>query len=793
MALGFNTDSSKAISIIQEYFGIIEIDLDRENGTFAQKALEHIKDILLGLKDESLQLEYDILEARILQKLEKTDEAIKLLEQLCIRYPDNPWAFLYLAEYYLNLEDYDKNDTLLNKVEGINSKNNLLLLEKLIRDIRLQKHINIFTIDENTFPKESRMKSNYYRIYALILNNDGDKDRALSFIGRAIELNPDKINNYDVKLTILLNIIFSQGTKKETLQQNLNIYISEIASIEDRFNKLGGMSPRFQSIFNLRRLNASIYLESPVGIGVLAKNTFELLMQCYFDHMIDSLLVVLLMHTELPQNSFDILLKYLADSDKEISDELSKAIVFQFCLKGTLISSGKEYFKSTGKIKINEFLDNLNKSQYNKAWEFLESDIRFSLAFANSAKEFPKMRRLIIQKLPDDGTIQKEKLRLLINYDEDRLDEAFDLLKGYDFSNLHFYECQPILDVAWKKGAWEFAIIIIDKLLEFEKNKHNRLQLKLKKYTACQKLDKFTEMIHIGEQILSNKHELELLDDLNKEILLGQTVAAKLRRGQYREAEALLSKYSDLNFTFEFKIGVETEVYLKNKKPDKALKSVVEGIILLNSPNPEQYGSLFFVFAIISNLTDFNLSPLPKVCDNCFVKFKDQERWFYIGDKYELDASKIPTTDEKYPIIIGKKLHQKVDFNQRYSSKANEQIIESILPIEKYIAWQCRHYATALSQENRWDKMKMIEVSTSGDKFDPKYLIAFLEDQKKDKGRFFDLFCKENLPFAFLAVNQGGLSGAISIIVNENKGFIKLIIIWACCKTLLARASKAKL
>src|SRR5579859_4108401 len=68
--------------------------------------------------------------------------------------------------------------------------------------------------------------------------------------------------------------------------------------------------------------------------------------------------------------------------------------------------------------------------------------------------------------------------------------------------------------------------------------------------------------------------------------------------------------------------------------------------------------------------------------------------------------------------------------------------------------------------------MEMIEVPTSGETIDPKYLIARLEDDKKARGNFFDLYCQQNLPFAFLALNQGSLTNALGCIIHENRGFI---------------------
>ncbi|MHA2251503.1 MAG: tetratricopeptide repeat protein [Candidatus Kariarchaeaceae archaeon] len=773
LALGFDIDTTKAISIIHEYLGNIETDLDRENATSALKALENIKDILFGLEDESLQFKYELIEARVLQKLERTEEAIKRYENLCSRYPNDPWAYLYLAEYYLNIEDFETNEKMLKMAEEKDSNNWLLALEKLIRAMRLNDDIDISTIDENSFPTNPRIKSNYYRLYAYVLSQAGEFDRAKSFIERAITLNPNRIHNYDAKLTITENILFSEKSKDDNFQACLEQHISEIDSLQEMTRNYGGLTPRIQSMLNLRKLSSLKYLELPSRIGTLAKDSFEALLQCYFDQTIDSLFVILLTHTELPTDSMKRFQDYLECAKKDISVALSRAILFQFCLKGTLVSEGYAYFSKIDKADIVEFIGDLKAGKYEKACDFVITDTQFAIMIANSAKEFPELRKLIIEKLPSDGTIQKDKLLLLLNYDEDRLDEAFELLKNYDLSNLHYFECKAILDIAWAKGAWEFVINVIDRFLEYEQVDKNRLQLKLQKFTACQNLGQFKEVIRIGELVLSNNTEMELLDDLNKENVLAQTMIAKLKRGNSEEAETLLTKHSDLNLSFEFKIGIEVEVLLKNRKPEKVLNTIVEGCKLLGSPSPEQYGSLFFAFSMISNMIDFKIDSLDQVCDDCFVKLKDQERWYYIGDQCELDASKISSSNATYQVYLGKSINDKLDFGNRYSSQRSVFIIELVLPIEKYIAWQCRYQATKLSRENRWDMMKMIEVPTTDDKPDPQHLIAFLEDQTNSRGDFFKLYCDNNLPLAFLAVSQGGLAGAISTIVNENKGFIK--------------------
>ncbi len=193
---------------------------------------------------------------------------------------------------------------------------------------------------------------------------------------------------------------------------------------------------------------------------------------------------------------------------------------------------------------------------------------------------------------------------------------------------------------------------------------------------------------------------------------------------------------------------------------------------ILRTPTPEQYGSLFMLFTEIGNLIDFPLTPLGKVEANCFVKFGEQERWYFVGDDDELDATKISSTNEMYSRFLNKKVGEKVVFCDKYRSDKIECTIKNIFIIEKYILWQCLHHARKLSLEHRWDMMEIIEVPTTGETTDMRYVVARLEDKRKKTGGYFDLYCQANLPLACLAVTEGGLTNAIGRIVDENRGFV---------------------
>ena len=772
LALGFDVDSTKALQIARENLDKLEIELDRDNGNFVLKTLENIKQSILGLQDEGLELNYEIIEAKALRSLERKKEAIKKFENLCIRYPKDPMAFLCLAEIHLNNNDYEKNQELLKQAEKIDNNHWLLETQRLVREYQLGNQIDISNINEQAFPSDPRVKSNFYRLYSLFLEMSGDHPKAVSFIERAIHLNPEKFTCYDNKLSILESNIFSKNKDKRKLEVAVEGFMAEIKTVEQMTAEWGGLSSRSQALINFRKLSVARVQENDQEFIKLSKENIDLLLQCYFDQLIDKLFVNLLMFIELLPEDFEKLLRYLQEAENAISDVLAKAIVFQFIARKTLFIEGKSFFEATKKEGILAFIDNLENKEYDKVWDCLKDDVEFAVGMANMAREYPDLRKIIIESLPNDGSVDKDKLSLLLNYDEKNFNEAFELLKGFDLSNLSYFECRPFLEIAQEKKAWDFVIKIIEKLLQYDNNKRDTLQLNLQLFTANLNLESFPTAIQIGEKILSNSDEMALLDDENKERLLWQTIVVRLKRGDFPEAKTLIEKYPHYSITFEFKVGIESNVYLKNKDAHKALESVVAGAKVQKTLSPEQYGSIFMLLVEIDNLIDFPLTSMKKVCINSFVKFKDQERWYFVGDDNELDATKIISTDEKYSDLLNKEVGDNISFDDKYSSNKTEYTIENILPIDRYVFWQCKHYAEKLSSEHRWDKFKRIEVPMTGEKIDTKYLIAFLEDEKRKRGDSFELYCQGNLPLAFLAVIEGNLINAIGCITNENKGFI---------------------
>lgn len=773
LSLGFNVDSTNTLRICREILANLEIYMDRGNGSFVLESLDNSKDIIASQRDEGILVEWEIMKCRALQTLERTKQAQETYENLYKRYPNDPRPLLYLAEIHLTAGKYDENEELLNKAEKIDKRHVLLRIERLVRDLRRGKKIDPKTIDERDFPTDPREKSNFYRLYAVALIDQKEFTRAESFVERAISLNPDKLANYLVKLALLEGRLYLQADDNEILKSGSDELLIEIDQILNKIGSWGKLSPRNQVTFNRAKLRAFSVQGNIPEMERLAEESFKLLMQCYFDLTADRLLSDLLMSIQLPQQQLDNLLDKLRKVENGISNYLAKALVFQFIANKTLLTQGKNFFNDVKNEAIVAFISNLEDKKFEEAWNFIKDDLQFAVTIANSAKDFPDLRKKIIKELPDDNpNIQKDKLSLLLNHDESKIDEAFEILKQLDLTQLNYIECRVIIGVARKKKAWDFVILILEKLLAQERNEQIALHMELELFDANLKLERLPKAIEIGENILSDTAKLSRLDDQNKESLLAQTILAILARGENSRAMVLLEKYPAIAKTFEFKLGVEAEVYLKNKEAEKAITSTVDGIRILKTPTPEQYSKLFLLLTEIDHLTSFNPDSLPQFEANSFIKFKGEERWYFVGDGGELDAIKISSKDERYAAFSEKKVGDNVVFQRKYTT-SSEYVIEKILPIEKYVFAQSVYHFNKLAAEGNLEAVRVVDVPREGDSIDIKNVLAFMEDTRTGRREFFDLYCQKDVPLAFLAVSEGGLPSAIGLIQNEGRGFVR--------------------
>jgi len=768
--LGFNIDSTNSVEIVNKYLQMVEKELDREIPNNAYKSLEIMDTAIASIKDEMLNLEFDILKARTLHKQENIPLAINKYQKITKKYPNDPRPLLYLAEIALNSNNPEENRQLLEKAKTIDSKNELLRLEQLIRSYRLNEVIDLKTINPTEFPKNKRMCANFYRLYAGVYEENLLFDKALEFINESIKLNSNKFNSYDSKLSIFEGMVYEKGINDEERENRINRLIAELSAVEKLTSTWGELSKRSRAILYFKKFRIGTLQENLPKIEENAQKCFELIKECYFDRTMDSLLAEILTYVELPDKDFSILLEFLRDA--KLSKDLEKRLVFQFILKDKLTDDGKTYFTKLNRSEIVSFINNIENKEYDKTIEFLKADHLFAIAIANTYKKDPQLRMKIIESLPNDGSVQKEKLLLLLSYDEGQIDNAYEYLKELDLSKLGYIEARQLLLVAQKKKAWDVVIKLLNVLIAHTEDKSRKLDFKLQLFTAHFNLEMYKDAAIIGESILDNPEETVVLNTENKENLLVQTIIAKTKRGELEPAMSLMEKHIKLLSSHESILGIKVDVYLRNRKANEALKAIVEGITLIKSPTPEQYGLLFLYFTEIDNLITKKTDTMETVTKDCFVKLNNRDLWYFVGNGEYLDATPIKPDDSLYKLFTNKNIGDQVLFQEKYRADASSATIELIMPIDRYIRWQSQHNAHKLTVEDRWKAMEIIDIPKTETGIDPKFLVKRLSDAKEATGKFFDMYTDKRLPLAFLAINEGSLPSAIGRIVTEQKGYI---------------------
>ncbi|NQT58844.1 MAG: hypothetical protein HQ557_07680 [Bacteroidetes bacterium] len=777
LGLGITTDRRQAIRDVYNLLEKVEIEFDKNYYKYSLKMLDNLSDIIQQLDDENLLIDFIISKNRCLQKLEKVEDAIRGFQGLIDRFPSNPKAHLYLSEIFLYSNDLKKCNDLLERATDLDNDFWLLKYIELEKRYLNSQDFDVSKFDFVKIQLSPRIKSKFYLIISLISLEAGEVFTAKQCNEEAMELNPNLLANYILKIAILESEVLL-SSKREELIKGAQAILEEVNSVELKFRDNGEISSRNQAILNTKKMNAFLILEKYSEYELLAHESFELVLLCYFDKQIDQILMGLLNFVSIPRSDMVQLLKYLKKSKNNLSEELIKVILLILIIQDDLFTIGVEFFKDTNNHKYLAFINDLKGKNYERILEFIREDTRFAVSLANILKQFPDLRRKIIEQLPNDKGIQKEKLKLLLNYDEGDVDEAFSILKELDLSKLNYVECKPILKIVQEKKAWDYEIVILEKLLEKEAtNTFVKFQLELQLFNAYNNLKKHSEVISLGEQLLDQNLKDKYLNSNNIEALLGNTILACLERGsveekRLKEAKEILEKYKIRNSSFGFETGIAAKVYISNHEYYKALESIVSGVKFKKVLSPNEYANLYFVLCIkIGNQLQIDLTSLNVAERNSFIKFKNKDRWYYLGEDNELDAIKVTESSDNYSFLLNKKVGEAIVFENKFVSENREEVIESILLIDKYIFWQTLKSFQELSKDGFLEGVQMIQIQQE-ETFDPKNLLKFFDSISNKSKIIFDKYCRGNVPLALLAVSEGSLINALGRIRQEQRGYV---------------------
>lgn len=759
-------------TILKDYLEGVEIDLDKGCPNLAISTLTRIKSAVEAFGGNDLGLKFGLLHARASRAIGPAKEAESIHSALAKTYPADPRPLLYLAELELNKKDFEKNQKLLDQAEAIDPNYWLLGVEKIIRALRLSEPINTKDIDESTFGSDMRIRSILYFIYAICFEVNREHDKADQFLEKAIKSNPNRLINYSKKAYFMNNRLSNKQVFAVADEQKIEVLNTANEAIE-KAELWKSDNPKDMIALLTNKINPLAALGKFAELQQLFDKLFDLCLRCSFDTTVEEALLSLLSRPLVDAN-LDKLLNYLVSEKVEHNDVLIKTLIYQFSSTKEILKKGKAFFEKHNIEPALDFIKALEEEDIKKVIYFIGGDLRYMQALSMALKDFPKIRQALIDELKKNSDLNWETSLMLFYYENGEDNKAFEILSEIDISTLVASQCEMCTHIARNVGALDKELEILERWLVLEEDEKSKLHIQLDLFAANFRLGNFPQANQIGKALLSNALLPEMMDQKNMEGLLAQTILCHTQRGEYDKGLELLKKHSDIPHSFQFKTGLQAELYFRCGDKDGAIESVIEGVKTLNYPSPEQYGMLFWHLIQIGEKDGFSLDSNEEVEKDYFVKLKDEERWFCVGNNKPLDAVGISQDDAKYDILINKKVGDEVQFpGDKYAEGDKKRVIEVILPLERYVFWKARQCFTDLSKSG-WEMGQLVEVPTKDGKTDFSKLLAFMGDAHKSDKEFFEKYCSENFPIAILAYQQGGLLNAIGKIAQERKGFIRL-------------------
>jgi len=775
LKLGFDIDSRKAISQIHKFLDSIEVELDRGCAINASMQLDSCEEIMDEIDTVEVIVRYQVLKGRVLNKLEKRKEAKDHFKKLIKQLPMEPSPLLSLAEIYIHENEDDKNEELIARARQLDAKNTLIVCHDLVRDIHLDVPIDLQEFNPDGFSNNYREKSVMYRLYAHLFETGDKPDDADMCIEQAIGANPDSLASHLAYLTLLESrLINNQRTPSAV--SDAQLFLEEIEEVRKEFLKYGDIGPRNIAIINLMRIRGLLISESNLDFESLAIDTFRHVLLCNYDKQVDSILASLLTYFMYSDKALIDLFSYL--ENMPISKELSTCLVLRYGSSGLINNELKDFLQQNDNYGHFQLIQHLEAKEEGLVVEAIADDIELTSQLSTNKNISSGLRKKLIDSIPEDSSLQKDKLLLTLYYDDKKYKEAFDLLNQIDLANLSYHECDPILTILRENEAWDKEVDILEMLLTYEENPDEILHLKIQLLNAYAKLADYKKTSELGKYLLEAEDVEKSLKDRNVESLLHVTIQSMLERGKvYPEENAkaleLHIEYVPEQTSWDYKLTSQVKVFISNKMYKEAYDTVIDAVKEKRLISPEQYASLYFLLSVeIGGQLQVDLDSHGSVSKESFVKFEGKERWYYLGEDDALDAIKITSDKTEYSVLLNAEHKNQVIFEDEYRSSKRREIIDLILSVDQYIFWKVIDSFHKLSNENALDGVQKIELRGDGENLDPKYLLKFLEDMEGEKPKFFDDYCNNRVPLAFLATVEGGLEQAIAKIRLEGRGFI---------------------
>lgn len=779
-------DSKSKIDVVKLETNLIEIskyciNLSRSGKpNKALEILEQNKGLLEIINNNSIaRLEFDIAEARALRESSRIDEAIDKNEQIASSYKTEIRPYLYLADIYLQVSDFEKYNEYIAGAEKIDSKHPTLRNLDFVKRIKSGENNLVLDDDDIWGDTNSLERAHCYYIHSVASNVNGDNKKRDEFLDLAIKINPESLSYQSQKIDFA---IYDLNIRKKNGE---NIFSSNnITQIKQDIEKLEFIIKDDDAqgrILEVERLNLELsFLQHPHNEYHIIKKTVEriteLLIQTRFDDFNDMVMVSLLDGATpfITKDMLNKLVGYVSTSNKKPSELLiflfaSSAIACYENIDEAILLLSEYSDKDT-----TELLASIKSKNEKDVLTVIDRfDENKKLKIILSINDIPLRLKLIEGSIKTFNPGNKDillKLKASILMESQDFDSVIELMKNIDLKNADAIISEMAFNAARELGMHlHIERDALKRLLELNTYPERKYEFITNLAFSQYYLKEFPEALKNAKDSLENRASLSVK---GIQSLLFLSLDILIAEGKIDEAESLLIRYNDIKKDYRISMKM-SEILLAKKKYDEAVKAVVVATQEVENISSEQLLASSSQLIMIENASGIERIESEKVVVNTFVKLSGLDEWFYIGNKdksmgainFESDK------DQRYKILINKNKEDKIKWpGDDGRIDKIERRIDDIRCAEDYIGIRGAQEMQRMAQAGS-PFIKMIEVGTTPESIESS-LLNFFEKEND----IFKQFIENKLPFSFYASLIGSIGNSFSKIRMNMAGFVNTVL-----------------
>lgn len=507
------------------------------------------------------------------------------------------------------------------------------------------------------------------------------------------------------------------------------------------------------------------------GINQTSEEVVGLLLKCFPDRNILSILLDVLLRVHLPKEEYNKVLNILETSGVQKSDELLQQILIQGIQYEDFYEMAINFFDNEGNEALSKLIKDMKSRDVKAVAETLNAiaSNEFTIAFLNL---FPD-RNFALElsssiEISEISPLDYDFARVRLLAEVGQSKEALRLMASLDMSQLTPIALQRLADISYDHQAWPLFILVGEQLLPNLNSEKHQADLLAQLGICYYKEGDDSKAVEYCEKALET-HEALLPQNLKCLICVCSNCYGSL--GKPDEAYGVFKRFG-IEPGFELMV-MEAQCVLKTSKQDKY--QLAKECLLEAFEHSEKYDDRVFVsafFAINEVGKALEKLGMDKVSQGAYIKL-DGIGWLFLGAKEKAMGAVSIEAGESYNALIDQPLGAEILWPaDKFSSPGITRKITHILTGIGYLNARAQlglDNLAKLGTEQIWT----VQALKGDGTLDVDNLTNFLKDQFKKNDEFFEQYTSNVMPFAFLATMEGDIAQAVAKISKEKKGYIR--------------------